>query len=187
LDFGRIKKENCMKKIVFLSFFVMMTAGLWAQNSVDISFYYTRKMGFASNQFAVWIEDAGGNYIKTLYATRFTATGGYKRRAESVPRWVKNSALAKMSTAEADAVSGSTPRAGNLSYRWDGTDKNGKALPRGEYRVCLEATLRNENQVLYTAAVQLGGGRADLEPAAEYSGSKNSDRDMIANVRVSVR
>ena len=57
------------------------------QSEVVISFNYQKQFGFASNQFAVWIEDINGNHVKTLYATFYTAKGGYLDRAESLRMW----------------------------------------------------------------------------------------------------
>jgi len=37
---------------------------------VEVSFTFARQSGAASNQFAVWVEDAQGRYVRTLYATR---------------------------------------------------------------------------------------------------------------------
>jgi hypothetical protein len=182
-----------MKKFfpLFVLFGIMMSVGVFAQSAsgsgtVEISFTYTRQGGFGSNQFAVWITDAQGRYIKTLYATRFTAAGGYAKRPQSIPDWVKLSGLAGMSKAQADALSGATPKTGALSYRWDGTNQAGAALPPGEYRVFLEASLRNENRALYSAPVQLGASSGPVELRPQYFGNDTKVRAMISNVKVSV-
>jgi len=110
--------------------------------SVVISFNYKRQSGSASNQFALWIEDMSGQLIKTLYATRFTANGGYKNRPDSIPLWVEKSGLASMTGSEVDAVSGATPNAGDLSYTWDLTGADGNTVLPGQYRFFVEDTLR---------------------------------------------
>ena len=159
-------------------------AGICAQSPrVEVSFTYTTQRGFSSNQFAVWIEDAQGRYVKTLYATRFTANGGWQKREQSIPLWVKQSNLKGMNKNQIDAVTGPTPKTGRLGYIWDGTDSSGKAVSSGEYRVLVEATLRNENRVLYTAVIKLGEkGRADAQ--AQYFGSSTAERAMIGPVTV---
>jgi hypothetical protein len=174
-----------MKKLLFAMVFACSVSALFAQaGKVEVSFIYTKQSGFASNQFAVWIEDAEGKLVKTLYATRYTANGGWQRRPLSIPIWVKQSNLAEMDKAQVDAVSGPTPRSGALKYTWDGTDSRGRALPAGEYTVYVEATLRNENQVLYTAAVKLGGESATVNAQARYSGNSAAERGMIGAVTV---
>ena len=150
----------------------------------ELSFSFTRQSGSASNQFAVWIEDAHGRYVKTLYATRYTVTGGWKRRASSIPQWVKQSGLADMDKAQADALTGATPGTGSLTYRWDGTDSRNTAVPPGDYIIRLEGTLRWENQVLYRAPIRLGQGPAVPEVTSEYIGTPGAERGMIDNVTV---
>ncbi|MCL1837426.1 MAG: DUF2271 domain-containing protein [Treponema sp.] len=173
-----------MKKMLFPLLFLCIATGLKAQaNMVEVGFDYAKQSGVGSNQFAIWIEDAQGHHVKTLYATRFTANGGWRRRAQSLPAWVKQSNLAEMDAAQIDAITGPTPGSGRLRYSWDGTDSAGHALPYGEYRVMLEATLRMGNRVLYAAAITLGGGgQAAAQP--QYFGSGRKERGMIGNVTV---
>ena len=152
----------------------------------ELSFAFTRQSGVASNQFAVWIEDSQGTYIKTLYATRYTAKGGWKRRASSIPQWVKQSGLSGMNRSQMDALTGATPKTGNLTYRWDGTDSRGEALPPGNYVIFLEGTLRWENQVLYRAPIQVGQGAKTAEVGVEYFGAPGAERSMLGAVTVRV-
>jgi hypothetical protein len=154
---------------------------------VEISFSYTRQPGAASNQFALWVEDARGKVVKTIYATEFTARGGWERRPESIPLWVSRSGLAAMTQERIDALTTPTPRPGLLRYTWDGTGQDGAALPQGTYQVYLEATLRRENRVLYQAAVELGGGPAEIKAEAQYFGTGTAEREMIGPVTIRVR
>jgi hypothetical protein len=187
-----------MRKTVLAAAVVLALLPAWAgaqalsSAAAEITFTYTRQSGSASNQFAVWVEDANGVHVKTIYATRFTVTGGWERRPLSIPRWVKAADLATMSKAQADAITGATPRAGALSYRWDGANQAGAAVPPGEYKVVLEATLRNEAAVVYSAVIRIGGGQAGDGPVeaqvrAEYAGADITERGMISNVKVVYR
>ena len=163
-----------------------LTSAAAQQIAAELTFSFTRQSGHATNQFAVWIEDAQGQYVKTLYATRFTANGGWKRRAASVPVWVRQSGLSNMSKDQIAAVSGATPKTGTLVYKWDGTDSRGTLVPPGDYVLILEGTLRWENQVLYRAPVLLGRGSAAARVNAEYTGNSTAERAMIRDVRVQV-
>ena len=136
---------------------------------VVVSFDYERQSGSASNQFAVWIEDLDGSLVKTLYATRYTANGGYKNRPDSIPVWVEKSGLADMSKEAVDAVTGATPRAGGLEYVWDLTDDEGQTVPEGEYRYVVEGTLRWKNQVVFTGAITVGVEANLSEAEAKYT------------------
>jgi len=178
-----------MKRFLFISIFSILTLACTgaqqrtSQAAAELSFSFTRLSGSASNQFAVWVEDSQGRYMKTLYATRYTATGGWKRRETSIPVWVKKSGLANLTNSQIDAVTGATPRTGELTYTWDGTDLNGTAVPSGDYFLILEGTLRWENQVLYRAPIRFGRGAAAAEVSVEYTGEAGNDRNMIKDVK----
>jgi hypothetical protein len=178
-----------MKKILFGMIFLLALSGVHAQKSVstgiEISFTYNRQSVLSSNQFALWIEDGEGKLVKTLFATNFTASGGWEKRPLSIPLWVEKSEPSTLSKTEIDAFTGATPRPGALKYRWDGTDKDGKRVAEGEYKVFLEATLRMENKVLYSASFTLGGSiMQEIMLRTHYSGKGTRERKMIENVRV---
>ncbi|MCL2244025.1 MAG: DUF2271 domain-containing protein [Treponema sp.] len=180
-----------MKHLYLLLLTTLILTGAAAQQTslpaAEVSFSFTRQSGSATNQFAVWIEDSGGRHIKTLYATRWTANGGYNRRPTSIPLWVKQSNLSQMSRNQIDAISAATPRTGNLTYTWDGTDSRGTAVPAGNYTLIIEGTLRWENQVYYRTPIRLGQGAAAPQASVEYTGdSAAAERTMIENVRVRV-
>ena len=185
-----MKKHYFLVLFIFIFFWTSLAAqSSAAQHSsssgLEISFVFNRQGGFSSNQFAIWIEDSRGNYVKTLYATKFTAAGGFEKRPQSIPLWVQKSGLAGLSKQDIDALSGATPRKGKLSFSWDGLDKNRKAVPAGEYRVFLEATLRGDNRVLYSADFLLGSGSpVNVNIKTEYFGSSTKERDMIGDVKV---
>ena len=189
-----------MKKMLIFTFLCLTTAlTLTAQNPaangvVEISFVFNRQIGLSSNQYAVWIEDLSGSFVKTLYATRFTASGGWARRPQSIPLWVQKSALSGLDKNGIDAISGATPRTGTVSYNWDGKGANGVSLSSGEYRVFLEATLRGDARVLYSAAFTLGQvgdpqtlGAKEAEVKSVYFGDRTNERRMIESVRVVYR
>ncbi|MCL2215189.1 MAG: DUF2271 domain-containing protein [Treponema sp.] len=177
-----------MKKIIFIFILTALVISYASaqQTAAEITFTFTRQSGSASNQYAVWIENAQGQLVKTLYATRWTANGGYRSRPSSIPVWVKLSDLANMSRSQIDAVSSATPRTGTVTYAWDGTDSRGAAVPQGNYVMVLEGTLRWENQVLYRAPFRLGQGMVSLQVSVEYQGDSTAERGMISDVRVRV-
>lgn len=150
---------------------------------VEISFPFTKQDGVASNQFAVWIEDDEGNFVKTLYVTDFTARGGYKNRKESIPTWVKKSNAAETPRADLDAVSGATPQTGNLTYTWDCTDQNGNPVSGGNYRFVVEGTLFWESGVLYSGIIAVDENqKSTVAAVAEYSSEDAKNKNMIGAV-----
>ncbi|WP_461255251.1 DUF2271 domain-containing protein [Treponema sp. R80B11-R83G3] len=154
--------------------------------AVELTFTFTRQSGAASNQFAAWIEDTEGKYIKTLYVTKWTANGGYSKRPATIPMWVKKADPSKLTKAQIDAVSGATPQTGMLTCTWDGTDSKGTALLSGNYVLVLEGTLRWENQVYYRAPIALGKEAKSAEVSVEYKGDATAERVMIKDVKVRV-
>ena len=151
-------------------------------SKVTISFVYLRQSGRASNQFAVWIEDTTGKYIKTLYVTRFTAKGGWESRSDSIPSWVKAAQASNLSNKQIDSITGATPSAGNLSYWWDCKDYNNNVVPAGKYRYRVEGTVRWKSRVLYTGTIKIGGPAQQSKAKVELYGDGAEERNMITNV-----
>lgn len=158
-----------------------------AGGSVEISFRYVRQQGFSSNQFAVWVEDSEGGFVRTLYATDFTASGGYRIRKNSLPLWVERSGIKRMDAVAVDAVSGATPESGEQVFVWDCTDGGGKPAAAGTYTVYVEATLRRENRVLYSGKVTVGGSENAAAVSTEYFGTGTAEREMISGVKAVYR
>ncbi|MDP2859154.1 MAG: DUF2271 domain-containing protein [Bacillota bacterium] len=156
-----------------------------ANGKVTISYDLERVNRIASNQVAVWIEDANGNYVKTVYASAFMARGGYRSRPECCPEWVKVSGWKNAPASEVDAVTGPTQKPGRIVLTWDCTDRQGKRVPPGTYVCRLEGTIFWENRVLYKAEIQVGGARAQATPAPQYLPPTAKDiGEMVKNVSI---
>lgn len=82
-------------------------------------------------QTAVWIEDAEGKFIKTVYVSGFS--GYAKERQVNLPVWAKSSEFAGV-----DAVTGASIDLGHHVYIWDLIDHLGKKVSRGQYKVVVE-------------------------------------------------
>lgn len=165
-----------------------------SSGSVVVEFDFEKQSGHASNQFAIWIEDADGHLVKTLYATDYTATGGYKNRPDSIALWVEKSELSSMEKSQVDAITGATPKAGSLSYTWDLTNENGDTVLPGEYTVYVEGSLRWKNSVLYSCNIVPGDSPSTVQADVEYTyeatdsqpalTSDSPENDMLKNVIV---
>lgn len=150
-------------------------------DKVVVTFNYKNQSGYASNQFAVWIEDMNGNYIKTLYATLFTANGGYRDRPDSIPMWVEKTDLSSMTKSEVDIIAGATPKEGMLSYSWDLKDKNGDSVPAGKYKFFVEGSLRWKNRAVYSGVIEIGGISTTVEANAEYFYEDSDDQPALSD------
>lgn len=158
---------------------------------MTVSFDYLAQDGYASNQFAVWVENDSGAVVKTLYATHFAAKGGYEKRPDAIPLWVERSGVATMK--DVDAITSATPKSGSLEYSWDLTDTSGARVPDGTYRYYVEGTLRWKNSVLFTGEIALNSAAASSQASAEYTYAASDDapaltkdsleNSMIANVQ----
>ena len=149
---------------------------------VSISFDFEKQQGYASNQFAVWVENLEGNLVKTLYVTEFTAKGGFEQRPDAIPVWVERAGIAQ--GGEVDAVTGATPKSGIVSFVWDLTDESGARVADGTYRYFVEGTLRWKNHVLFTGEITLDGSATTAEATAEYTYAASDDADALTEASV---
>jgi hypothetical protein len=135
-------------------------AGAWAQASLGtLTVYYTlhRIPRRASNQLAVWIEDAKGTHVRTLFATNFMARRlGFRLRPQCCPEWVRASGLDRLSPDEIDAVSGATQQPGAISLTWDCRTAGGDPVPPGAYFYKVEGNIYYDQRVLWTGSIKVG-------------------------------
>jgi len=190
-----------MKKIISL-LFVCTVSTLLAScaskpGTVELSFNYTKQAGPGSNQYAVWIEDAAGKVVKTLFVTEFTSKGrsrdgskparGYTYRTSCMPTWVKHVGAESLTDEQMDAFTGATPaQSGVQTFTWDFTDQAGKPVAKGTYRVYLEATYNGNSVVTYTGTVTSGQKPGELKLDKSYMEKSEDRKDMISDVTAKV-
>ena len=190
-----------MKKVLSLLFFCAVSALMAScapkPGELEISFNYTKQAGPGSNQYAVWIENASGEVVKTLFVTEFTSKGrsrdgskparGYTYRTSCMPTWVKHIDAENVSDEQMDAFTGATPASSGVqTFTWDFTDQTGKAVPKGTYRFYVEATYNGPSVVTYTGTVSSGQKAGDLEVETSYIEESEDRKDMISEVRVRI-
>jgi len=111
----------------------------FAQESLTLSFDTTPVGGNYAprNVLAVWIEDAAGNFVKTI--NRWA-----NRRAQHLVAWEQASGGANV---DVDAVSGATRSShnANVAVSWDLKDSAGQLIPDGIYTIRMEVADRNSN------------------------------------------
>lgn len=155
--------------------------------SVEISFDYSKTSTHASNQMAIWIEDAEGTLVKTLFVTNFTAgRRGYESRPDALANWVAKANPAEMTDTEIDALSSATPSSGMQTYSWDLTGVGGERVPDGTYIIKAEATLLWTSYVMYTAEFNTGTAIPGEVEVTEYRSEPENEEnaEMIQNVRI---
>jgi hypothetical protein len=151
---------------------------------VEFSFSFARQLNHSTNQFAIWIEDMDGNYINTLYVTRWTAQGNYRRQEKTIPIWVARAEPDSLSAAEIDAMSGATPRTGQYFAYWDFTDSQGQPVTDSQYRYVIEGTLYRYDDVRYSGVIAVGSEEWGEYPAPSYSNEDSKHKSMLTNVKV---
>ena len=166
--------------------------------SLEISFDYQRQAGPGSNQYAVWVENEKGDVVKTLFVTSYTTKGrtrpgekpmrGYVRRPACVPTWVKASNAEGQTDQQLDAVTGATPQAdGTQVFTWDFTDQQGKAVPKGTYKVLIEATLFFDSDIIYTGIFSTKDKAGEIVLTPTLSKPDEQHKDMVKNVKAALR
>jgi hypothetical protein len=187
-----MKKNICCLIAVFL----IMTAGcslLGLKNTmhktaigrVTVDFMLTRVSGRGSNQYALWIEDENGRYIKTLYVTDYmTRRGGWNVRRQSLVNWVKAANLNNKPQTDIDALSRATPQTGRQSVMWNMKDSAGKTVTPGIYVYKIEACLLNENHILWSGKIYVGDKGYSSRATSEYfpEGADKLERTLISDV-----
>ncbi len=162
--------------------------------TLEVSFDYQRQAGPGSNQYAIWIENDKGDVVKTLFVTSFTTKGrargaekaqrGYIVRPACVPVWVKNVNAEKKTDQQLDAVTGATPKAdGKQTFTWDFTDQQGKAVPQGKYKVCVEATLIFDSDIVYTGTFSTKDKTGNVALTSTLTKPDEKHKNMVTNVK----
>ena len=151
---------------------------------LEITVDYHQKVKWASDQYAIWVEDADGNYMNTIFVTKYSTTKqAYTERPDCIPVWVSKANPASMDNTQIDAISGATPDSGIYTYTWDLKDKNGKQVPAGTYTFVLEATLDGGSRVIFKNNIEIGKAPVTVEAIPEYTQPEHEkNKDMIGAV-----
>ena len=163
-------------------------------SALEVSFDYQRQAGPGSNQYAVWIENEKGNVVKTLFVTSYTTKGrarggeqpkrGYIVRPACVPTWVKTVKADEKTDQQLDAVTGATPQAGGTqTFTWDFTDEQGKAVPQGDYKVVVEATLFFDSDIIYSGTFSTKDKEGDIKLTSTLTKEDEQHKNMVTNVK----
>ena len=169
-----------MKKLFIILFMIFALSYVnenYAQSNtkkVNITFDYTKR------------EDNNGNYIATIYITDFTGRReGWTYRKQSLNNWQKKANAQSIDKNIIDAVSKPTPKQGKVNIVWDCKDNQGNIVKDGTYRIVVEATIYQDNNVLYTSVINIGNQANSQKASAKYSKPEAQKIDIIKNVNVS--
>ena len=175
------------KKLFLIILLISYASILFAQDTqtkntgIKITIQFNKQTGMASNQYAIWVENENGKYIKTIYVTRFTAKTGWKTRPDSLPEWTKKSGIGNKTAGIIDVISGATPVTGEINYLWDYTDENNQKIADGKYIIRIEGSTRWSNRIEYFITVEMNG-KIKIDFTA--TGDNEKEKDMIKLINV---
>jgi hypothetical protein len=112
---------------------------------------------------AMWLENASGVLIKTLYVSQELSASEYKM-GNVCPDWVKKAQWDKAPKSEVDAVTAPTPNVGSETKVFD-LERLG--VPPGVYQFRFQMHVGEDHNVLYRATLTIGP--ADSSPALEMT------------------
>ena len=129
--------------------------------NVAISFAFDRANKKGSDQFAIWIEDAQGKLVRTVFVTNYTVKKGAAKTTDCLPLWSEKSGIRSNAKA-ADAVTGATPAKGTQTYYWDLTDQSNAKVQPGTYKIFVEGTQSPNEQIVLQSTINVGGDRVEI-------------------------
>ena len=178
-------KRTNLFLLAMLSLFTISCNNSSRQGKAELKIIvdYEKQSGHGSNQYAIWIEDAEGTLVKTLFVTSFTADGGYVPRPACTPIWVKKANPDNLSIEDVDAFSGATPQSGLQTYTWDLTDNNGTPVANGTYTFVVEGTLYGDSEVIFKALVTVGGKETSIDIEPSFTSENEKNKGMIKSVK----
>lgn len=154
---------------------------------VNIQYRLYHRPTIASNQIAIWIEDENHQYVKTLYASSFTAEGGYTSRPESLPEWRKSANWSHASKEEIERVSLPMQKPGMHSVYWDCTDQIGKSVKPGTYIFNVEGNIYWSNRVIYSGKIVVGEQEQTGTASPTYLPSESAKQNGTLLEQVSAK
>jgi len=122
--------------------------------TLEVSFLYMPPSDGVEPTYhtAMWIEDAKGNLVKTLYVSQELSSGEYKM-GEACPDWIKQAHWEKAPKAEVDAVTAPTPSVGSETKIFD-LGKLG--VPAGVYQFRFQVHITEQHNVLHRGTITVG-------------------------------
>jgi hypothetical protein len=121
---------------------------------LEVSFLYMPPSSGVEPTYhtAMWIEDAKGNLVKTLYVSQELSSGEY-RMGEACPDWIKQAHWEKAPKAEVDAVTAPTPSVGSETKVFDLASLG---VPPSTYQFKFQVHITEQHNVLHRGALTVG-------------------------------
>lgn len=108
---------------------------------------------------AIWLEDAKGAFVRTLYVSTELSNGEYKL-GNICPDWARQAKWEKVAKAEIDAVTAATPNVGTANMAFD---LAALGLAPGVYQFKLQVHITEQQNVLHYGTFTAGAANADVK------------------------
>jgi len=129
---------------------------------------------------AIWLEDAQGTLVKTLYVTNELSSSEYMM-GEACPDWIKQAHWDTADKAVVDAVTGPTPNVGVGALAFD---LGAIGVAEGAYQFKFQVHITEKYNVLYTGKLNAGASRQDLTLEVLYSSARPAGvTDFVRDVQ----
>jgi hypothetical protein len=153
-----------------------------AAGTLEVTFAFNKAEGVVpSYQIAVWLETTDGKLVKTLFVSEYLSGGGFNHE-DVCPAWVKQANWDKAEESEFDAVTRPTPPVGTNTLKFDCRERK---ISAGDYRLCVQAHIVENYNILYKTAITLGRGAAEAPGEAFYSPRRHpAASEVLSGVRV---
>ncbi|MEW5983627.1 MAG: DUF2271 domain-containing protein [Acidobacteriota bacterium] len=112
---------------------------------------------------AIWLEDAAGKLVKTLYVSQELSATEYKM-GNVCPDWVKQARWDAAPKTEVDAVTAPTPNVGSEAKVFDLATLN---VAPGVYQFKFQMHVLEDHNVLFRGTIAVGG--PDQSPELEMT------------------
>jgi hypothetical protein len=112
-----------------------------------VSWTFSSGGGMGRNPYmAVWVEDADGNFVKTI-ALYHKANGD---------NWLNSLSSWYAASGATDTTTSGTVPAGSFTATWDGTTASGERAAQGDYYICIESAVEHGSESLVREKVTFG-------------------------------
>lgn len=130
---------------------------------------------------AIWLEDADGKLVKTLYVSQELSGTQYKM-GDACPDWVNKAQWEKAPKDEVDAVTAPTPMVGGDQMTFD---MAALRIPAGTYGFRFQVHVSEQYNVLYRGQIIVGGPATDIQLETAYGpGKLDSTEQFVRDVEV---
>lgn len=160
------------------------TAGETEGNSdtLDVRFFFNTPSSVEPTYHtAIWLEDASGKMVKTLYVSQELSDTQYKV-GDYCPDWVNKAQWEKAPKTEVAAVTAPTPSVGAGELRFD---LAALGIAPGTYGFRFQVHVTEQYNVLYRGEVIVGGPGGDVKLETAFGpGKLDSTEQFVRDVEV---